>query len=133
MKKKNRFRVIIVLFVCFAVYLLLLNRIDEFDIIGGEWGIIYTTMTGYMPQLVGILFGFILIIKDVGNRGTSTGRLFLLTSIVGVLFASLFYELNADSIWIDEIVTASFTITDLQIVIILFFVLIGFIIGLIKK
>jgi len=79
------------------------------------------------------LFGFILIIKDVGKRNTSTGRLFLLTAIVGVLFASLFYELNADSIWIDEIITASFTITDFQIIIILFFVLIGFIIGLYKK
>ena len=133
MKKKTRFKVIILLFVCLAVYLLLLNRIDQFNIIGGDWGTITTTMTSYIPQLVGILLGFILILKDVGNRNTSTGRLFLLTSIVGVLFASLFYELNADSIWIDEIVTASFTITDLQIIIILFFILIGFIIGLIKK
>jgi len=133
MKKQTRFKIIILLFVCFAVYLLLLNRIEQFDIIGGEWGIITSTMAGYLPQLVGILFGFILILKDVGNRNTSTGRLFLLTAIVGVLFASLFYELNADSIWIDEIITASFTITDFQIIIILFFILLGFIIGLIKK
>ena len=133
MKKQTRFKVIILLIVCLGIYITLLNRIDQFSIIGGDWSLITSTMSGYLPQLVGILFGFILIIKDVGNRGTSTGRLFLLTSIVGVLFASLFYELNADSIWIDEIITASFTITDFQIIIILFFVLIGFIIGLYKK
>lgn len=133
MKKQTRFRIIIMLFVCLAVYMLILNRIDELNMIGGEWGIITTTMIGYVPQLVGIFFGFIFIIKDMGSRHTSSGRLFLLTSVTGVLFASLFYELNADSIWIDEIVTSSFTITELQVIIILFFILIGFIIGLIKK
>ena len=133
MKKQTRFKVIILLIVCLGIYITLLNRIDQFSIIGGDWTLITSTMSGYLPQLVGILFGFILILKDVGKRNTSTGRLFLLTAIVGVLFASLFYELNADSIWIDEIVTATFTITDFQIIIILFFVLIGFIIGLIKK
>ena len=133
MKKKTRSRIIILLFVSLAVYLLLLNRIDQLGSIGGNWDIITTTIIGYLPHLTGILFGFIFILKDLGDGDTSSGRLFLLTGIVGVFFSSLFYELNEDGIWIDEIVTASFTITDLQIVIILFFILIGIIIGLIKK
>lgn len=133
MRKQTRSKIIILLVVCFVIYLLLLNKVDQIGNMGGDWGIITTTITGYLPHIVGILLGFIFILKDVGNRSTSTGRLFLLTSVVGILFSSLFYELNEDGIWIDEIVTASFTITDLQIVIILFFILIGIIVGLIKK
>lgn len=133
MRKRTRQRLIIIIFIALAIYLIILNQVDRIDIIGGEWSTITNQITTYFPQLVGIVLGFILIIQDVGYSETSSARLFLLTGVTGIFFASLFYELNNDGIWIDEIVTASFTITDLQIIIVLFFILLGLLIGLIKR
>lgn len=133
MRKRTRQRLIILIFIALAIYLIILNQVDRIDIIGGEWSTITNQITTYFPQLVGIVLGFILIIQDVGYSETSSARLFLLTGVTGIFFASLFYELNNDGIWIDEILSASFTITDLQIIIVLFFILLGILIGLIKR
>jgi len=133
MKKKTRQRLIIVVFICLAIYLIVLSQIERFGIIGGNWNTISMQLIDYFPQLVGICLGFIFIIHDKGHSETSSGRLLLLTGVLGVFFASLFYELNADGIWIDEIISASFTIGDLQIITVLFFLLLGILIGLIKR
>lgn len=123
----------IVVFLAIAIYLIILNRIDQFGIIGGNWSTITNQITAYLPQIIGIALGFVLILRDVGYSETTSGRLLLITGLEGVFFASLFYELNNDGIWIDEIITASFTITDLQIITVLFFLLLGIMIGLIKR
>ena len=133
MRKRTRQRLIIVVFIALAIYLIVLNQVDRIGIIGGEWNTITNQIVSYFPQLVGIVLGFILTIHDVGYSETSSARLFLITSVTGIFFASLFYELNNDGIWIDEIVTATFTITELQIITVLFFILLGLLIGLIKR
>jgi len=133
MRKKDRSKVIILLIICVSVYLIIMNTVVTGGVIGGNWNTITTSITSYLPYLIGIVFGFIFIIKDVGKSKTASGRLFLLTGLVGILFSGLFYELNNDGIWIDEIITASFTITDLQVVTILFFILVGALVGLIRR
>lgn len=133
MRKRTLNRVIILVFIAMAIYLVILNRIDIWGSIGGNWTLITNQILGYFPQIVGIGLGFILIIRDYGYSGTSTARLLLITGLEGIFFASLFYELYNDGIWIDEIVTASFTIGDLQFITVLFFLLLGILIGLIKR
>lgn len=133
MRKKTRNRLIIIVFLAISIYLIVLNRIDQFGFIGGNWNTITNQLISYFPQIIGIALGFVLIIRDTGYSGTTSGRLLLITGLEGVFFASLFYELNKDGIWIDEIITASFTITDLQIITVLFFLLLGILIGLIKR
>jgi len=133
MRKRTLNRIILLVFISMAIYLIVLNRIDIWGTIGGNWTVITNQLLSYFPQLIGIGLGFILILKDYGSADTTTARLLLITGLEGVFFASLFFELNNDSIWIDEIVTASFTIGDLQLITVLFFLLLGILIGLIKR
>jgi len=133
MRKVTRYRIILLITIGLVVYLILLNQIDRLGVIGGNWTILTNQLIGYLPQLIGISLGFIFIIKDFGNYESSTARMLLMTGFEGVFFASLFYELNNDGIWIDEIITATFTIADLQIIVIIFFILLGVLIGLIRR
>jgi len=133
MKKRTRQRLIILVFIALAIYFVILNQMGRIGILSGDWDAITAQMISYFPQLVGIALGFILILKDVGYSETSSARLLLLTGLEGIFFASLFYELNSDGIWIDELITASFTIGDLQFITVLFFLLLGILIGLIKR
>lgn len=133
MKKKTRQRLVIVVFIAIAIYLIVLSQIDRFGLLGGNWHLITMQLIDYFPQLVGISLGFIMIIHDTGYSETTSGRLILVTGLTGVFFASLFFELNIDNIWIDELITASFTILDLQIITVLFFLLLGILLGLIKR
>jgi len=133
MRKRTLNRIILLVFISMAIYLIVLNRIDIWGTIGGNWTVITNQLLSYFPQLIGIGLGFILILKDFGSGDTTTARLLLITGLEGVFFASLFFELNNDGIWIDEIVTASFTIGDLQLITVLFFLLLGILIGLIKR
>lgn len=133
MRKRTRNRLIFIIVIAMVIYLIVLNQIQLTNVIGGNWNTITNQLIGYLPQLIGIGLGFTLIIKDRGYSETASGRLLLLMGLEGLFFASLFYELNSDSIWIDELITASFTITDLQIVTVLFFLLLGVIIGLIRR
>ena len=73
------------------------------------------------------------MLRDAGNYSTTTMRIMLITGIIGVCISWLFFELNADGIWIDEIVTATFTITDLQMIVVMFSMLFGIVIGLTKR
>ncbi|MBA7490189.1 hypothetical protein ES702_00724 [subsurface metagenome] len=133
MRKRTRNRIIILVFIAIALYFIILNQIDRFGTIGGEWNIITNQIISVFPQIIGICLGFVFLIQDVGYSETSSVRLLLITGLEGIFFASLFYELNSNGVWIDEIITASFTITDLQIVTVLFFLLLGVLIGLIKR
>lgn len=133
MRKRTRNRIIIFIFISLVLYLIILNQIDRWGNLGGDWYIITNAIIDYFPHIVGICLGFILILQDVGYSETSAPRLLLITSFTGIMFASLFYELNNDNIWIDELITATFTITDLQIITVLFFLLLGVLVGLIKR
>jgi hypothetical protein len=131
-KRRNQFAIILVI-LGVGVYAVLLNQVDQIGIIGGNWTSITNSILSYLPQLVGISLGFVLLVKDKGNYSTTPIRLMLLTSIIGVVFASLFFEMFNDGIWIDEIVTATYTITDFQFTVILLFFLVGILLGLMKK
>ena len=134
MRKKQKQQVTIILTVVgLTILSLLLNVMDKQNLIGGDWTTLTSSLFDYFPHLVGIALGFVLVIKDQGNRSTTPIRLMLLTSMIGFVFASLFYEMYNDSIWVDDIITATYTITDFQFTIILFFFLLGILLGLVKK
>jgi H+/Cl- antiporter ClcA len=108
----------------------LTNVVDRFSLIAGNFTVITTQLIDYLPSLIIMGFGFTILIKDTGHGSTTPIRLMLVTGIIGSALSGLFFELNADSIWINDVVTASFTITDLQLVIVIASLIAGMIIGL---
>ena len=133
MRKKRKQRVVLTLLIGIVVFIIILNVIDQGNIVGGDWTVITASIMNYLAPLIGIGLGITIMLRDVGNYSTTPMRLMLMTGIIGVCISWLFFELNADGIWIDEIVTATLTITDLQIVVVMFSMLFGIVIGLVKR
>jgi len=52
---------------------------------------------------------------------------------LGVFIAYIFYYLNDEGIWVDQVITASTTIQDIMAVIILIFLLVGVILGAMRS
>ena len=132
-KKKRRQFVLLTILIGIVVFIVILNVINQGGYIGGDWTVITASFIEYLPPILGIGIGFTLMMRDSGNYSTTPIRLMIITGIIGVCFSWLFYELYIDGIWVDEIVTATFTITDLQIITIMFSLFYGVVIGLIKR
>lgn len=132
-KRRNRQITLFGLIFGLALIYIILNNIDRIGDIGGDWTTITNNLISYFPSLVGIGLGFVFSIRDVGNKRTKPLRLFLLFTLLGVSFAGLFFEMNSDSIWIDELLTATFTITEFQLVVVLFFIVLGMIMSMIRR
>ena len=133
MRKKRRQFVMLTLLIGIVVFIVLLNVIDQGGFVGGNWTVITASFIEYLGPLIGIGVGLTIMLRDAGNYSTTPMRIMLITSIIGVCLSWLFYELYLDGIWVDEIVTATFTITDLQIVVVMFSMLFGIVIGLVKR
>lgn len=129
MRNKTRSRLMTLTVFGIFIYFVVINIVNQTGLIGGNWVTINTNMMSNAPYIIGIALGFILLIKAVDTILNSI----LVCSFMGVFFSGLFYNLNTNGIWIDEIVSASFTITDLQFVIVLFWMMMGILIGLIKR
>ncbi len=132
-RKKRRQFVLLTLLIGIVVFIVILNVISQRGYIGGNWTVITASFIEYLAPILGIGIGFTLLMRDSGNYSTTPIRMMIITGIIGVCFSWLFYELYIDSIWVDEIVTATFTITDLQTITIMFSLFYGVIIGLIKR
>lgn len=132
MRKRQRHQIIIYTLLGIAIYIIVMQMVKTTGDIGGDWDTISSTFIGSLPHLFGIALGFVLLIKNQSRYGTMYSSI-LPSGITGIFFAGLFYYLNTNNIWIDEIVTASFTITDLQTVVVLFWLLIGILVGLIRR
>jgi len=111
--------------------IIILNIVDQQNIIGGNFTIMVNNSISLIPQLFGIVLGIISLNRNYGNRTLYAS--IVIMGLIGTFLSSLFYELNNMGIWIDEIITASFTITDLQFVVILWALILGFMVGMIKK
>lgn len=132
-RNKRRQRVVLTLLIGIVVFIVILNVINQGGLVGGDWTSITASFIEYLPPIIGIGLGITILIRDEGNYSTIPIRLMIITGVIGVCFSWLFYELYIDAIWVDEIVTATFTITDFQFIVVLFSVFFGMILGLIKR
>lgn len=132
-KGKRRQRVVLTLLIGIVVFIVILNVINQGGLIGGDWTAIIASFIEYLPPIVGIGLGITILMRDEGNYSTTPIRMMIITGMIGVCVSWLFYELYIDSIWVDEIVTATFTITELQLITVLFSLFFGMAIGLIKR
>ena len=132
-KRDRRFYIIVGLLFGIYVYFWILNKVDQMGVIGGDWSTITSSIISYSPYLIGLGLGFAFLIRDRGNRNTTPIRITLLTGVIGVCLSGLFYELNTDGIWVNDIISASYTITDFQFTLVVVFLILGMIMGLSKK
>lgn len=128
-KKKTRSRIMLLLFFGVFMFFIVINIINQSGLIGGDWTTINTTLINTTPYVIGIGLGFLLLIKAVSSMLSSI----LVGGLVGIFFSGLFYSLYIGNIWIDELISASFTITDLQTIVVIFWLFMGILIGLIKR
>lgn len=132
MRKKQRHQIIMYTLLSVAIYIIIMQMVKTTGDIGGDWDTISSTFMGSLPFLFGISLGFVVLIKNQSKYGTIYSSI-LPSGIIGIFFAGLFYYLNTNNIWIDELINASFTITDLQTVVVLFWMFIGILVGLIRR
>lgn len=134
MRKKKRNRLILLaILIGIGIYTIILSNVDRFVNVGGDWNTITIQVLDYLPSLIGLALGLTILIKDKGRGSSTPMRIMLITGLLGVCFSGLFYEMYIDNIWLDEIITATFTITDFQLVIVLCSLIFGIILGLIKR
>jgi len=56
----------------------------------------------------------------------------VLGSLLGVFTAYLFSVLYTNNIWLDDVITATFTINDLQVLTVIYCIIVGFLSGVLK-
>lgn len=125
-KQSQRLAYVFIIFGAFAV---ILNAIANNSNLGGDWSTVTTAYLGALPYLgilgVGLYFG---VTGKSGFLGTA-----LLFGILGIINAGLFNYLNTQAIWIDAYVNATTTITDIMLVTIILWLILGFILGAVKR
>jgi len=131
MRKTQRKFLTVFAFIGIISAIIILNIVDQQNILGGDFTTMVNNSIGLIPQLFGIVLGIISLNRDYGNRTLYAS--IVIMGLIGIFISSLFYELNILGIWIDELITASFTITDLQFVVVLWALILGFMVGMIKK
>ena len=131
MRKSQRKFLTVFGFIGIISAIIILNIVDQQNILGGDFTIMVNNSISLIPQLFGIVLGIISLNRDYGNRTLYAS--IVIMGLLGIFISSLFYELNNMGIWIDELITATFTITDLQFVVVLWALILGFMVGMIKK
>jgi len=125
-KRTQRLAYVFIIFGAFAV---ILNAIATGSNLGGDWSTVTNAYVGTLPYLavmgLGLYFGVTGKSKFLGTA--------LLFGMTGIVNAGLFNYLNDQNIWIDAYVNATTTITDIMLVVIILWLIFGFILGAIKR
>lgn len=107
----------------------IISAIDSNSSFGGDWSTVNAGYIGTIPYLFLMSLGFYFSIKGKsGFLGTS-----LTFGLVGIVNAGLFNHLNTAGIWIDAYVDATTTITDIMIIVVILWVIFGFILGALRR
>ena len=99
------------------------------NLMTGQWDVISRNMIKVFPPVIGIvlstyaLFGY-KVRNDVKILAKS-----LFGCLIGLFTSHLWYVLNDNGIWIDEILTATFPLVELQTLTVIWFTILGFLIG----
>jgi len=116
-------------FIIFGAIAIIINSIAVNSSFGGDWTTVNAGYIGTIPYLFLMALGFYFAIKGKsGFLGTS-----LIFGVTGIVNAGLFNHLNTAEIWIDAYVDATTTITDIMIIVVILWVIFGFILGALKR
>jgi hypothetical protein len=125
------------IFIIFGVVFiaLILWFVNQQGNVAGNWETItnnYLGVFGYIIFIGLTLYAFVLRnpkrYKGSGFIDNSIEDI-ILGGVIGILFAGLIGQLNTLGILIDEIVTASLTISDIQTIVVIVWVLVGLVKG----
>jgi hypothetical protein len=125
----RRNRNIIYLILGIGFFIIVLNIIQSRNILSSEYYQITLWMTGLIPTLITIGMGFIYF-----RRGTSSlfGDI-IISGVIGVGIAESVRYFYNNNIWFDTVITGSNTIEEYMVMIIFLWVLLGIIIGIIRR
>ncbi len=96
----------------------------------GNWNFITTHLIGIFVYLIFIGSGFIFIFNR--SRTTMLSAVGICT-IEGFMFAGLAHYLYTNNIWLDTVIQAPNTIEECMIILIIFWVIMGLIVGAFKN
>ncbi len=116
-------------FLVLGVIALILNRMATGSAYGGNWATIASNFTVLIPYLffmgAGIVFFFMYKPKFLGSV--------LTCFMIGVGNAGLVYSLYGMGVWFDQVIVAPNTAEDYMIIIIVAWVILGFIVGAARR
>ena len=96
-----------------------------------DWATMRTDFIQLMPWTLMVILGFASLAKILSNRpNTAYVYTGLAGALIGIGFAMLMHDFYTLGIFLDEFITGSITITDLQIVVLFICTFIGTILGI---
>jgi len=125
----RRNRNIIYLILGIGFFMIVLNIIQDRNIISSEYYQITLWFTGLIPTLVTIGMGLVYF-----RRGTSSlfGDI-LISGLVGIGMAESVRYFYNNNIWFDAVITGSNTIEEYMFLIVFLWLIIGIIIGIVRR
>lgn len=126
--RKNMFVVLGIPFVIFIlVYINMSGIITDVDLDN-----VIANLILILPPLFGMLLSLygLMVYKPKKDILILTST--ILGSLLGVFTAYLFNVLYINNIWLDDVITATFTINDLQFLTVIYCIVMGFLSGMMK-
>lgn len=107
----------------------IISQVSANSSLGGDWATVNAGYIGTIPYLFMMALGLYFVINGrSGFVGTT-----LLFGLIGLVNAGLFNHLNTEGIWIDAFIDATTTITDIMTITLILWLVIGFIVGAIRR
>ena len=126
--RKNLFVVLGIPFVIFIlIYINASGIITDVDLDN-----VVSNLILVLPSLFGVLLSLygLMVYKPKKDILILTNT--ILGSLLGVFIAYLFNVLYINNIWLDDVITATFTINDLQFLTVIYCIVVGFLSGMMK-
>lgn len=131
MRRTSRAWRTLYIIVAIGLIVIILQYVSQSGLMGGNFNTISTTFITLFPYMGGMGLGLYFLV--IRKKKESILNTTLIGGMLGIFNAGLFNTMNTNNIWIDDVVTATFTIVDLMTVVVLFWFFIGLIVGLIKN
>jgi len=124
-RRINRWRnMFLVLGIFLAI--IIINAMQQYSIVEGDYSIISTRILGIVPMLIGLALGFAYL---KGQRNRTPIATIIISAVIGICFASSIGYLYTNGIWFDTVITGDNTILDYQTLIVLVWMIVGIIVG----
>jgi len=93
---------------------------------------VVSNLTLVLPSLFGVLFGLYGLTVYKPSKDIMLLSNTVMGALLGVFVACFFNVLYTNNIWLDDVITATFTINDLQFLTVIYCIIVGFLSGVVK-
>jgi len=131
MRKKSAFRIMYIIF-AIVILIIFVGALTAYNVIPGNWNTVANHLINGIPYFIAIGLGFYWFVNRTTKRTSLLGDI-MVCGTIGIGFAGLSNYLYLNNIWLDAYITVTNTIEEFMAVVIIIWMIIGFIIGAVKR